>query len=64
MHYGTYNVPIFYKSETVGNLIKNLVDRFIEIKKLIDKLGGKLISFYYSCADYDGIITADLPNNA
>jgi uncharacterized protein with GYD domain len=56
-------IQFSYKSETVGNLIKNAEDRSVAVKKLIEKLGGKLISFYYAFGDYDGVIIADMPDN-
>ena len=56
-------VQFSYKAETVGNLIKNPEDRSIAVKKLIEKLGGKLLAFYYSFGDYDGIVIADMPDN-
>jgi uncharacterized protein with GYD domain len=56
-------IQFSYKSETVGNLIKNPEDRSVAVRKLIEKLGGKLVSFYYSYGDYDGVVIADMPDN-
>jgi uncharacterized protein with GYD domain len=53
-------IQFAYKSETVGNLLKNPEDRSIAVGKLIEKLGGKMIGFYYSFGDYDGLIIADM----
>jgi len=52
-----------YKSETVGKLMNNPEDRSIAVKQLIEKLGGKLLAFYYSYGDYDGLIIAEMPDN-
>ena len=57
-------IQFSYKSETVGNLIKNPEDRSLAVGKLIEQLGGKMLSFYYAFGDYDGIIIADMPDNA
>lgn len=55
-------VQFCYKQETVGNLIKNPEDRSIAVGKLIEQLGGKMLSFYYSFGDYDGVVIADMPD--
>lgn len=56
-------IQFAYKSETVSNLIKNPEDRSIAVKNLIEKLGGKLLAFYYAYGDYDGLIIAEMPDN-
>ena len=56
-------IQLAYKSETVGNLIKNPEDRSIAVRSLIEKLGGKLLAFYYSFGDYDGVVIAEFPDN-
>jgi uncharacterized protein with GYD domain len=56
-------IQFTYKSETVGNLLKNPEDRSVAVGKLIEKLGGKMLGFYYSFGDYDGLIIADMPDN-
>lgn len=56
-------IQFSYKSETVGKLINNPEDRSIAVKALIEKLGGKLLAFYYSYGDYDGLLIADMPDN-
>ena len=56
-------IQFSYKSETVGNLLKNPVDRSIAVGKLIKKLGGKMLGFYYSYGDYDGLVLADMPDS-
>lgn len=51
-------IQFCYKSDTVGNLIKNPEDRSAAVGKLIEQLGGKMVSFYYAFGDYDGLIIA------
>ena len=57
-------VQFSYNSETVGNLIKNPEDRSVAVGKLVEQLGGKMTSFYYSFGDYDGFLIAEFPDNA
>lgn len=52
------------KSETVGKLIKNPEDRSIAVRQLVEKLGGKLLAFYYCYGEYDGICIVDMPDTA
>ena len=56
-------IQFSYKSETVGNLLKNPEDRSLAVGKLIEQLGGKMLQFYFSFGDYDGMIIADMPDN-
>ena len=56
-------VQFAYKSETVGNLIKNPEDRSVAVKNLVEKLGGKLLAFYYTYGEYDGFLIVDMPDN-
>ena len=56
-------IQFAYKSEMVGNLVKNPEDRSIAVKSLVEKLGGKLLAFYYTYGDYDGFLIADMPDN-
>ena len=46
-------IQFSYKSETVEKLIQNPEDRSVAVKQLIEKLGGKMLSFYYSYGDYE-----------
>jgi len=57
-------IQFSYKSETVGNLIKNPEDRSVAVRNLIEKLGGKMLAFYYCFGDYDGVVIAEFPDNA
>ena len=56
-------IQFSYKSETVVKLINNPEDRSVAVGKLIENLGGKMLAFYYSYGDYDGVVIADMPDN-
>jgi len=56
-------IQFSYKPEVIGKLIKNPEDRSKAVKALLEKAGGKLLSFYYSYGDYDGIIIAEMPDH-
>ena len=55
-------IQFSYKAEIVAKLIKNPEDRSIPVKNLVEKLGGRLLSFYYSYGDFDGVIIVDMPD--
>ena len=57
-------IQFSYKSETVGKLLKNPEDRSVAVKNLIEKLGGKMLAFYYCYGDYDGLLIADMPDSS
>ena len=57
-------IQFSYKPEVVAKLIKNPEDRSKAVKDLLEKAGGKMLSFYYSYGDYDGIIIAEMPDQA
>ena len=55
-------IQFSYKQETVEKLINNPEDRSIAVRKLIEKLGGKLLAFYYTYGKYDGFLIVDMPD--
>jgi uncharacterized protein with GYD domain len=55
-------IQFSYKSDNVMKLLKNPEDRSTAVKQLIEKLGGKLLAFYYSYGEYDGLIIVDMPD--
>lgn len=56
-------IQFAYKPETVGKLIQTPEDRSISVQKLLEKLGGKMLAFYYSYGEYDGFVIADMPDH-
>ena len=56
-------IQFAYKSDTVGNLVTNPEDRSVAVRNLVEKLGGKLLAFYYTYGDYDGFLIVDMPDN-
>ena len=45
-------------------LIKNPADRTVGLKNLLEKMGGKLIDFYYSFGDQDGVAIMEIPDES
>lgn len=50
-------------SETWHKLIKNPEDRRTVLQAQIDKLGGKLLGYWYTFGKYDGLLILEMPDN-
>ena len=56
-------IQFSYKPEIVAKLISNPEDRSIAVKNLVEKAGGRMLSFYYSYGEFDGVIIIEMPDN-
>lgn len=56
-------IQFSYNPETVRNLIQKPEDRSIAVNQLLEKLGGKVLAFYYTYGEYDGMVIADMPDH-
>jgi uncharacterized protein with GYD domain len=45
-------------------LVKNPEDRAKAFRSLVEKMGGKFVSLYYSFGEYDGVGIFEAPNEA
>jgi uncharacterized protein with GYD domain len=53
-----------YSPEGLKGLIKDKASgRKAAVSKMLESLGGKLESFYYTFGDHDAIVIADVPDN-
>jgi uncharacterized protein with GYD domain len=52
-----------YTKEAAAALVQKPEDRSLVVRPLIEKLGGKLLDFYFCLGDYDVVCIAELPNN-
>ncbi len=53
-----------YTREAWAALVKNPEDRSAPVKALAEKLGGRLIGFYYCFGEYDAVVIWEAPDNA
>lgn len=51
-----------YTSEAWAALVKNPQNREEVLRGLIEKLGGRLVSFYYAFGKHDVIFIAEMPD--
>jgi uncharacterized protein with GYD domain len=60
----SYLYQISYSSEAWAALVKRPQDRVEAVRKVVEKLGGKLETFWFAFGDYDLIGVLDMPDNA
>jgi uncharacterized protein with GYD domain len=56
-------VEAAYKESAAKAMIQNPQNRADVVRKTVESLGGKLISFYFAFGDYDVVTIAELPDN-
>ena len=52
-----------YSSEALKGMIASPEDRGAAIAKIVEKTGGKLLSYYLTFGDDDWLVIIDCPNN-
>ena len=57
-----YMLQFAYTSEAWAALTQNPEDRSEAIGRLAEAMGGRLVSFYNSFGDYDGVIIFEAPD--
>ena len=58
-----YMTQVSYNSEAWKAQMHNPEDRSAQIGKLIEAVGGRLISFYYAFGEYDVVIISEAPDS-
>lgn len=59
-----YLVQGAYTPETWAAQMKNPQDRTAQLRPMIERLGGKLESFFYAFGESDFVLIAQAPDNA
>ena len=60
----SYLYQISYSSEAWAALVKRPQDRIEVVRKVVEKLGGKIEGFWFAFGDYDLIGVIEMPDNA
>ena len=58
-----YLMRFSYTPEAWARLIKNPEDRRPVARAVIEKLGGKLLGFWYAFGEHDGYVLIEAPDN-
>ncbi len=59
-----YMVQAAYNAEALATLAKKPQDRSVPVREAIQKLGGRLLSFYFCFGEYDVVALAELPDDS
>jgi uncharacterized protein with GYD domain len=59
-----YMIQGAYTTEAIAALSKHPQDRSVPVRELTQKLGGRLIGFYFCFGEYDVVGLAELPDDS
>jgi uncharacterized protein with GYD domain len=59
-----YMTQFAYTPEAWATLVGNPEDRSAAVRELTERLGGRLVSWYLSFGEYDGLTIYEAPDNA
>ena len=57
-----YMTQFTYTTEAWAALAKNPENREEVLRSLVEKLGGRLLVFYYTFGEYDGVFITEMPD--
>ena len=57
-----YMTQFAYTSDAWAALAKNPQNREEVLRALVEKLGGRLLTFYYAFGEYDGMFITEMPD--
>ena len=59
-----YMVQGAYTSEAIATMAKNPQDRSVPVRELLQKLGGRVVGFYFCFGEYDVVALGELPDDS
>jgi uncharacterized protein with GYD domain len=59
-----YMTQFAYTTDAWATLIHNPEDRSVAVRELLETHGGRLISWYLSFGEYDGVLIYEAPDDA
>ncbi len=59
-----YMIQGAYTAEALATLAKNPQDRSAPVRELVQKLGGRLVGFYFCFGEYDVVALSELPDDS
>jgi uncharacterized protein with GYD domain len=59
-----YMVQGTYTAEALATMAKNPQDRSAPVRELVQKLGGRLVGFYFCFGEYDVVALGELPDDS
>jgi uncharacterized protein with GYD domain len=59
-----YMIQAAYTAEAIAAMAKHPQDRSIPVRDLLEKLGGRMISFYFCYGEHDVVTIVELPDDS
>jgi len=59
----TYMVQASYTSTAWNKLVQRPENRMEALTPVVEKLGGRILAWYYTFGDYDVVVLFDVPDN-
>ena len=59
-----YMIQGAYTVEAIATMAKNPQDRSVPVRELVQKIGGRLIRFYFCFGEYDVVVLVELPDDS
>ena len=59
----TFMVQASYTNTAWGMLVQRTENRMEALKPMMDRLEGRILSWYYTFGDYDVVVVFEVPNN-
>jgi uncharacterized protein with GYD domain len=59
-----YLVQAAYTTEAIATMAKNPQDRSVAVRELLQKLGGRLVGFYFCFGEYDVVALFEAPDDS
>jgi uncharacterized protein with GYD domain len=59
----TYMVQASYTSTAWNKLVQRPENRMEALKPVVEKLGGRVLAWYYGFGDHDVVVLFDVPSN-
>ena len=59
-----YMTQFAYTPEAWATLVKNPQDRSVAGREAVQKLGGRIVGFYYCFGEYDGVVITEAPDDS
>ena len=59
----TFMVQASYTNTAWGKLVQRPENRMEALKPMMDRLGGHILSWYYTFGDYDVVLIFEVPSN-
>lgn len=60
---GRYMIQVSYTKEAAAAMVKKPENRSVVVRPLLEKMGGRLLDYYFTFGDYDVVLIAELPDN-